>query len=110
MKLKSFNYLLSLLIILFFTPILGEEKIDIWKDKKETPTKSMKLKETESKKETNIKSSQTIQATEKIQIEESLSIIYEFLDQINLNYLCLFYLILFQFHGLKYPGLFEHFC
>ena len=66
MKLKSFNYLLSLLIILFFTPILGEEKIDIWKDKK-TPTKSMKLK-TEINKKTNLKSSQTIQATEKIQI------------------------------------------
>ena len=74
MKLKSFNYLLSLLIILFFTPILGEDKIDIWKDKKETPTKSMKLEETEINKKTNLKSSQTIQATEKIQIEESLSI------------------------------------
>ena len=37
MKLKSFNYFISLLFIFFFTHLLSEEekKIDIWKDKKE---------------------------------------------------------------------------
>ena len=35
MKLKSFNYFLGLLIIfLSFTPLKSEEKIDIWKNKK----------------------------------------------------------------------------
>ena len=35
MKLKSFNYLIGLLIILLNSPVLGEEKIDIWKNKKD---------------------------------------------------------------------------
>ena len=34
MKLKSFNFLLGLLIILFSLPVKGEDKIDIWKNKK----------------------------------------------------------------------------
>ena len=35
MKLKSFNYLFSLLILLlFFSPSNSEDKIDIWKDNK----------------------------------------------------------------------------
>ena len=33
MKLKSFNYFLSYLIILTFTQLKGDEKIDIWKNK-----------------------------------------------------------------------------
>ena len=40
MKLKSFNFLIGLLIIFFYTPLLGEEKIDIWKNKKETTTEN----------------------------------------------------------------------
>ena len=35
MKLKSFNYFIGLIIILFNLPVIGEEKIDIWKNKKE---------------------------------------------------------------------------
>ena len=35
MKLKSFNYFLGLLIIFLYSPLLSEEKIDIWKNKKE---------------------------------------------------------------------------
>ena len=34
MKLKSFNYIVGLLIF-FFTSLFSEEKIDIWKNKKE---------------------------------------------------------------------------
>ena len=36
MKLKSFNYFIGLLIISFFLPLFGEEKIDIWKNKNKT--------------------------------------------------------------------------
>ena len=32
MRLKSFNYLIGLLIILFHSPVFSEDKIDIWKD------------------------------------------------------------------------------
>ena len=49
MKLKSFNYLVGLLIVLIFSPLLSEEKIDIWKNKKEeavtiTPQKKGEIK------------------------------------------------------------------
>ena len=40
MKLKSFNYFIGLLFIFFYPPLLGEEKIDIWKNKKETNSES----------------------------------------------------------------------
>ena len=74
MKLKSFNYIISLLIIFLFTPIQGEEKIDIWNNKKETPSKSLKSEEAINEEKSNLKSSQTIQATEKIEIEEGTAI------------------------------------
>ena len=32
MKLKSFNYLIGLLVFLLFLPLWSEEKIDIWKN------------------------------------------------------------------------------
>ena len=35
MKLKSCSYLISLLIIFFYSPLFSEEKIDIRKNKKE---------------------------------------------------------------------------
>ena len=34
MKLKSFNYLIGLLIVFLNSPLLSEEKIDIWKNNK----------------------------------------------------------------------------
>ena len=40
MKLKSFNYLIGLLIFFIYSPLLSEEKIDIWKNKKEVVTDS----------------------------------------------------------------------
>ena len=42
MKLKSFNYLIGLLIIFFYSPLFGEEKIDIWKNKKEITNENCK--------------------------------------------------------------------
>ena len=74
MKLKSFNYLISLLIIFFHLPLVSEDKIDIWKNKKDTVIKAPKLEEKVIQKNSNLKSSQTIKAIEKIQIQESSTI------------------------------------
>ena len=40
MNLKSFSYLLGLLLIVLNSPIWGEEKIDIWKKKKKIEIES----------------------------------------------------------------------
>ena len=49
MRLKSYNFLLSLLIIIFFSPVLSEEKIDIWNNKEkvvnETLNENNKIKQ-----------------------------------------------------------------
>ena len=74
MKLKSFKYLLGLFIIFNFSPLYSEEKIDIWKNKKQTNTRTTETESKEVQKKPNLKSSQTLQALEKIQIEESPSI------------------------------------
>jgi hypothetical protein len=68
MKLKSFNYLICLLIILIFSPLSSEDKIDIWKNKKEVVKESSTPIENE---QLTINTSQTIRTSEKIQIEES---------------------------------------
>ena len=47
MKLKSFNYILGLIIIFFWSPLLSEEKIDIWKNNKNTKQQSSNLKKEE---------------------------------------------------------------
>tara|TARA_B100000035_G_scaffold307604_1_gene311100 strand:+ start:167 stop:1903 length:1737 start_codon:yes stop_codon:yes gene_type:complete len=71
MKLKSFSYLVGLIIVFLNSPLLSEEKIDIWKNKKEN---SVTSNDKETKKidnnELNLNSSQTIEATEKIEIQE----------------------------------------
>ena len=74
MRLKSFKYFLaSLLIINFYSPLISEEKIDIWKNKKNTldlPKQEIK----DDLKNPKIKSSQPVQALDKIQIQESSTI------------------------------------
>ena len=74
MKLKSFNYLFGLLIIIFCSPLFSEEKIDIWKNKKEKIIDSSNHEKQNKEINSNLKSNQTIQSSEKIQIEESSSI------------------------------------
>jgi len=78
MKLKNFNFLLSLIIFFSFTHLASEEKIDIWNNKKkntiETSNAKEKSKDEEIKKNSNNNSSQTIKALEKIKIEETSSI------------------------------------
>tara|TARA_Y100001958_G_C21204325_1_gene530590 strand:- start:6 stop:1739 length:1734 start_codon:yes stop_codon:yes gene_type:complete len=70
MKLKSFNYLAGLLIILFFLPVLGEDKIDIWDKKKTDVPKTLETEEQDKKENLNTNTSQTIKASEKIEIQE----------------------------------------
>ncbi len=75
MKLKSFNYFICLIfIILLSSPILSEEKIDIWKNKKETTSVDQKKENVEEQKKSNLESSQTIKALDKIQIQEGSEI------------------------------------
>jgi len=75
MKLKSFNYFLGLLLIFFLhSPLISEEKIDIWKNKKETQSNNINEQDKSPQEEFKIKPSQTIQALDKIQIQESSEI------------------------------------
>jgi hypothetical protein len=71
MKLKSFKYLFSLLIIiLFFTPVKSEEKIDIWENKK----KIAKDKEVDQKKKDyqklNFDSIKSLEINKNIEIKD----------------------------------------
>ena len=75
MKLKSFNYFIGLLIISVHLPLLGEEKIDIWKNKKEIIIDSTQIKKKESQETFTPKSSDTIKTPEKIEIQESSAIL-----------------------------------
>ena len=74
MKLKSFNYLTGLLIFSLFSPLLGEEKIDIWKEKRDSSSELIQKE----KKDPQIKDSQSfskpVKTIEKIKIQESSSI------------------------------------
>ena len=57
MKLKSFNYFTCLILIIFLnSPILSEEKIDIWKNKKETTTENSNKESTDIQKKSNLNS------------------------------------------------------
>ena len=74
MKLKSYNCLVVLLMIIFTTSLSSEEKIDIWKNKEKKKTETQNLETENIKESSEIKSSQTIKTPEKIQIQESSSI------------------------------------
>ena len=74
MKLKSFNYFVGLLIIFLYSPLLSEEKIDIWKNKKDVVTDSPLKEEKNIQSKPDLLSNQTIQTIEKIQIEEGFQI------------------------------------
>ena len=70
MKLKSFNYLLGLLIIFSFTILKSEEEIDIWKNNKEKKTliEDKKLIEKDIQK-LNLDSIKTIKLNNSVKIE-----------------------------------------
>ena len=46
MKLKSFKYLIGLLVFCFF-PVMGEDKIDIWSNSKKSNTENENKKKDE---------------------------------------------------------------
>ena len=73
MKLKSFNYFIGLLIFFINSPTLSEEKIDIWKNKKEVPTETLEINN-KAQGKTNLKPAETLKVEEKIQIQESSEI------------------------------------
>ena len=76
MKLKSFNYFIGLLIVLFCLPVLGDEKIDIWKNKKET-SNSTPTENTNNQQSPDSQSSKPLNTLEKVQIQESSSFILD---------------------------------
>ncbi len=92
MKLKSFNYFVGLLIIFLYSPLLSEEKIDIWKNKKEIVTDSPNQEKKNNQGKPDLLSSQTIKIIEKIQIEESSQIqtkeqvVYGIYEPANFNF------------------------
>ena len=76
MKLKSFNFLIGLLIlILFSNPSKTEEKIDIWKNKEITNNKKDKKNSSvsDNPKKINLSSSDKIEKTQSIKIEDGLT-------------------------------------
>ena len=92
MKLKSFNYLVSLLIFLICSHLSSEEKIDIWENKKTETNQSSNSEENKTKEIENINSSQTIKALEKIEIQQGSAIqtneqkVYGIYEPANYNF------------------------
>ncbi len=71
MRLKNFDYFLVLLIFsILFLPLAGEEKIDIWKNKKEKSSEIFKTDTDQNLKETTIKKNLRLESSEKIKIED----------------------------------------
>ena len=60
MRLKSCNYLIGLLIIFFCSHLVGEDKIDIWDNKKEINKESTNNQNLSIQKNQNINSSLSI--------------------------------------------------
>ena len=73
MRLKSFNYIISLLIIFSFTSLFSEEKIDIWKNKKENTSELPKSESQADQTKSILNSSQTIKPQIQIKIEEGIT-------------------------------------
>ena len=92
MRLKNFNYLLGLLIFFFYSPLFCEDKIDIWKNKSETPISSSDNEIQKKKNQDKPKTSQTIETLQKIKIEEGLAIqssgpkVYGIYEPANFNF------------------------
>ena len=74
MKLRSFNYFIGLILIFFCSNLFSEEKIDIWKNKKEIPQQNLEVEEKDNQGNTNFKISEPIKALDKIKIQESSTI------------------------------------
>ena len=93
MKLKSFNYFLGLSIIFFNSLLFSEEKVDIWKNNKETVNETTQIDEKRTQETSNPSLSTRIKATDKIQIQEGSSIqleeqkVYGIYDPANYDFI-----------------------
>ena len=70
MRLKSFNYLIGLLVFLLFSPLWGEEKIDIWKKNKNKSDNTANPLIQKNQQNNNTRASNAIKKLEKIEIQE----------------------------------------
>ena len=77
MRLKNFNYLISLLVFFLSSSLWSEEKIDIWKNNTNNniETSNSSIKETQEN--NNTKASNVIKSSEKIEIQEGNEILSE---------------------------------
>ena len=57
MKLKNFNYIVGILIFFSYSPLFCEDKIDIWKNKKEVIKENIQKEENNIPKKNNLGSS-----------------------------------------------------
>jgi hypothetical protein len=74
MKLKNFNCIVGILIFFSYTPLVCEDKIDIWNNNKEVINDNTLKEKINVQDTTSSGTSQTIQALEKIEIQESSEI------------------------------------
>ena len=74
MKLKNFNCIVGILIFFTCSPLVSEDKIDIWNNNKEIINDNDQKEKIEAQDTTSSATSQTIQALEKIEIQESSEI------------------------------------
>ncbi len=78
MRLKNFNYLISLLVFFLFSSFLrSEEKIDIWKNNKNINIGTLNSSSKEIQESENTKASNVIKSSEKIEIQEGNEIVSE---------------------------------
>ena len=71
MKLKNFNCIVGILIFFTCSPLVSEDKIDIWNNNKEIINDNDQKEKIEAQDTTSSATSQTIQALEKIEIQNS---------------------------------------
>ena len=75
MKLKNFNYFISLLVFFLFSSLLwSEEKIDIWKNNTNNKIETSNSSNKEIQEADNTKASNVIKSSEKIEIQEGTNI------------------------------------
>jgi len=75
MKLKSFKYLIGLLVFFLFSPLWSEEKIDIWKNNTKKTIETSNSSTQAAQENGNTKAANIIESPTKIQIEENNEII-----------------------------------
>ena len=75
MKLRSFKYLTGLLVLILFSPLWSEEKIDIWKNKTKKNIENSNSSTQSAQDNNNTKAANTIESPTKIQIEENNEVI-----------------------------------